>query len=303
MGSRIQWPIVSHSHVACTDACLFPTEGLGSTSFSTSLYLPDSTQVTGKGGKKGNSQHSAGGNSGESGEITSWRGCLCTTEPLIPGSRASVLQPWEARSRSQLGLPQPPSPYPKASLGSRPWVLGQVQRAGAHQRMRVGHAGPARRVTPAVGAADHARAPRRKQEAAPAVGGGGDAPRGLPGRPARGRSSAHARPACDQPHPRAHVPARLSGRTGLLRGRRWWRPSRDAAARVPAARYIAALSRTCCSWSRAGTNGGLVAAPLGCDWTALLSRGRAPEWLPHLPITEGSRAQMDTRPHQYSDGL
>lgn len=169
--------------------------------------------------------------------------------------------------------------------------------------MRVEHAGPARRVTPAVGAVNHARALRRRQEAAPAVGGGGDAPRGLPGRPARGRCSAHTRPASDQPHPRAQVPARLSGRTGLLRGRRWRRPSRDAAARVPAARYIAALSRTCCSRLRAGTNGRLAAAPLSYDWTASLPRGRAPEWLPHLPITEGSRAQMDTKPHQYSDGL
>lgn len=169
--------------------------------------------------------------------------------------------------------------------------------------MRVEHAGPARRVTPAVGAADHARGPRRRQEAAPAVGGGGDAPRGLPGRSARGRSSAHARPASDQPHPRAHVPVRLSGRTGLLRGRRWRRPSRDAAARVPAAHYIVALSRTCCSGPCVRTNGRLAAAPLGCDWTASPSKGRAPEWLPHLPITEGARAQMDTKSHQYLGGL
>lgn len=169
--------------------------------------------------------------------------------------------------------------------------------------MRVEHVGPARRVTPAVGAADHARGPRRRQEAAPAVGGGGDAPRGLPGRSARGRSSAHTRSASDQPHPRAHVPERLNGNTGLLRRRRWRRPSRDAAARVPAAHYIAALSPTCCSRPRAGTNGRLATAPPGCDWTVPLSRGRAPEWLPHLPITEGSRAQMDMKPHQYLGGL
>ena len=104
--------------------------------------------MTGKGGKKGNSRHSAGGNSGGIGEITSWRGCLCTTEPLNPGSRASVLQPWEARSRSQLGLPQPPSPYPKASLGSRPsYTIRKSRRAPENARgaRRAGQTRDARR--------------------------------------------------------------------------------------------------------------------------------------------------------------
>lgn len=132
------------------DACPFPTEGLGTTSFSSSLYLPDRTQVTRKGGKKGNSRHSARENTVEFGEITSWRGYLCTTEPLIPGSRASALQPWEARSRSQLGLPQPPSPYPypKASLGSRPsYIIPESRRAPGNARgaRRAGQTRDARR--------------------------------------------------------------------------------------------------------------------------------------------------------------
>lgn len=82
------------------------------------------------------------------GDITSWRGCLYTTEPLIPGSRASVLQPWEARSRSQLGLPQPPTPYPKSSLGFRPsYIISKSRRAPENARgvRRAGQTRDARR--------------------------------------------------------------------------------------------------------------------------------------------------------------
>lgn len=115
-----------------------------------------------------------------------------------------------------------------------------------------GARGPPGRVTPTGspirplarqsthGAQGAVRRPRR-----PLVGVGTRraASRAPRSRPQLGSLPTRIRPA----PPASHVPSRLSGRTGLLRGNSWLRPSRDAPERVPAASYIAALSPTCCS--------------------------------------------------------